>query len=716
MRPVFFRILWMALGGGIALATLLSALPVSAAPPIQVEPAEPEAPGAIAGMVVNDQGTPLAGMTVVLARYGFGGYAPVPPAIPGMSVLPTSAPPAGETAAGEMTAAETAGSGWGFLPPIGTGRTTLTDDQGRFLFSLLAGNSYQLAAYDSNGLYGSTIYSGTNSRVSPTNLIVNADRQTVTLTLAPAAVISGSVTAAEGYNLAGASVVLYAQADLLAGSPTGADYLASEQDTYHFTHLAPGSYVLCASAQLTTTLGNHYVNECYEDQNSLLASPIVMMAGETRTIDLAVGDLPALSTVRGTVHNANGQALAGMTVFGYGSIFSGGTVQTDSAGVYTMPLVAPGSLQLTAFDPQGFYQRKPYPDSGSYGDGTSLEVAPSVTVTANFTLRPAGLIHGQVFVDGDPTYTCFVDAVRIEPMPYPPVYVTGSSLCDSSGRYTVTGLAAGSYRVSASVAVAEMYLTGNFGGANGQPVAVTEGQTRSGVDIRLGAGIFGGEVSGRVTSAGRPAAAVQVELFTQTGSFLNKQMTDAQGRYQFRGLVIPQDSAGRLPPYFLHVVDPLARYAQSCYLNTYSSFYTASDCPITTPAGITATTDITLPAGAALSGQVVDPAGHGEAGVSVRLYYARPIGLSDGYPWRDYWALSSTTSDANGFYRFGGLRAGRYVVGAVAPAAPPVYYFYGPAAKIELAPLIALSTGQQRTGLTLVLAKMLELFLPVVAR
>jgi hypothetical protein len=90
--------------------------------------------------------------------------------------------------------------------------------------------------------------------------------------------------------------------------------------------------------------------------------------------------------------------------------------------------------------------------------------------------------------------------------------------------------------------------------------------------------------------------------------------------------------------------------------------------------------------------------------------------LSDGYPWRDYWALSSTTSDANGFYRFGGLRAGRYVVGAVAPAAPPVYYFYGPAAKIELAPLITLSTGQQRAGLTLVLAKMLELFLPVTAR
>jgi hypothetical protein len=52
----------------------------------------------------------------------------------------------------------------------------------------------------------------------------------------------------------------------------------------------------------------------------------------------------------------------------------------------------------------------------------------------------------------------------------------------------------------------------------------------------------------------------------------------------------------------------------------------------------------------------------------------------------------------------------------VAPAAPPVYYFYGPAAKIELAPLITLSTGQQRAGLTLVLAKMLELFLPVTAR
>jgi protocatechuate 3,4-dioxygenase beta subunit len=488
------------------------------------------------------------------------------------------------------------------------------------------------------------------------------------------------------------------------------------KNTYSFTQLAPGSYVLCAIAQLTTTLGNHYVNECYEDQEALLATPILMAAGETRTVDLMVGDMSLLSTVRGTVRNSNGQPLAGMSVFGYSSIFGYGIVQTDGAGVYTMPLVAPGFLQLMASDPQGLYQGKPNPDSGSYGDGTSLEVAPSVTITANFTLRPAGLIRGQVFVDGDPTYTCFVDAVRIEPLGYPPVYVTGSSLCDESGRYTVTGLAAGSYRVSASVAVADMYLTGNHGGADVQPVTVIEGQTRSGVDIRLGAGLFGGEISGRVTSAGRPVAAVQVELFTQSGSFLNRQMTDAQGRYQFRGLVIPQNSDGRLPPYFLHVVDPLARYAQSCYVNIYSSFYAAADCPITTPAGITATTDITLPAGAALAGQVVDQAGQGEAGVSVRLYYARPVGLSDGYPWRDYWALSSTTSDANGFYRFGGLRAGRYVVGAVAPAAPPVYYFYGPAAKIELAPLITLSTGQQRAGLTLVLAKMLELFLPVTAR
>ena len=107
--------------------------------------------------------------------------------------------------------------------------------------------------------------------------------------------------------------------------------------------------------------------------------------------------------MRGTVRNANGQPLAGINVYGYGTNVGGGTVQTDGTGVYTMPLVVPGSMHLAAFDPQGFYQRKPHPDSGSYGDGTSLEIAPSVTVTANFTLRPAGRIQGQVFVDGDPT-------------------------------------------------------------------------------------------------------------------------------------------------------------------------------------------------------------------------------------------------------------------------------------------------------------------------
>ena len=111
-----------------------------------------------------------------------------------------------------------------------------------------------------------------------------------------------------------------------------------------------------------------------------------------------------------------------------------------------------------------------------------------------------------------------------------------SAITDSSGNYTVSGLAAGTYEVEFS---GGNYITQFYNGkaslSSADPVSVTEGSTSSGINAALQPG---GQITGRVTDALSSAAIqnVLVGVFDSSGSFVNSACTASDGTYTVSGL------------------------------------------------------------------------------------------------------------------------------------------------------------------------------------
>jgi protocatechuate 3,4-dioxygenase beta subunit len=195
------------------------------------------------------------------------------------------------------------------------------------------------------------------------------------------------------------------------------------------------------------------------------------------------------------------------------------------------------------------------------------------------------------------------------------------------------------------------------------PVEVTQGQTRSGINASMA---IAGKISGRVTDKdGTGLAGVSVSAHSSNRGA--SATTDTSGNYTVGGL--PSGN------YTVSFRDPTGNYALEYYDNTTNFF--ATEVPVIE--GETRTNiDASLAIAAKISGRVTDINGAALAGISVSH------SGSGGLTWQ-------AITDASGNYTIGGLSAGNYTVNFRDPNGN--YVYWNPPTIMELI------EGQTLTGI-----------------
>jgi Carboxypeptidase regulatory-like domain/Calcineurin-like phosphoesterase len=192
--------------------------------------------------------------------------------------------------------------------------------------------------------------------------------------------------------------------------------------------------------------------------------------------------------------NSTGNPLSGATVS-----YSGASTTTDSSGSYSLPTAPVGNYALKASA------------AGYVSQSVIVKVGPGQAVTQSFALVPAtsgtGSINGSV-----------TDAVTGSPLTNASItYSGGSTTTDANGKYSLSGVPAGSNSVTAS----DTAYT-----SQGKTVTVTTGATTT-QDFALSP--LSGSVSGRVTDAATSQPLAGATVSYPGGSTLS----DGSGMYSF---------------------------------------------------------------------------------------------------------------------------------------------------------------------------------------
>lgn len=174
----------------------------------------------------------------------------------------------------------------------------------------------------------------------------------------------------------------------------------------------------------------------------------------------------------------------------------------------------------------------------------------------NAKLTPAGRICGKATdaLNGSPIPQSRVVALKWE---YPYWREARETVTDKTGRYDLSGLAAGSYRVRVtdlSGGHAEGYYGDGLTVETAANVGVGSGRTVDGIDIQL---IRLGSISGRVQSLNTGEALPGITVWLGGWPPVESVVTDRLGAYEFTRL-----KAGE---YTVSFIDPTHTYAQCSY-------------------------------------------------------------------------------------------------------------------------------------------------------
>lgn len=354
----------------------------------------------------------------------------------------------------------------------------------------------------------------------------------VSPTAATGGTITGQVNGAGGTALAGATV------SYSNGSAT-----TDAGGAYTLSNVAAGSVTITVSA-------NGYVSQSQAvtvtDGGSVTADPFNLVQAQ-------------VGTVTGTVQNASGSPLSGVTI-----AFSGASTTTNSTGAYTLYGVPSGSVQVTASL------------SGYISSSQTVTVVANASLTANFTLNPAptGTIMGRVTsASGTPVSGASV------------VYGGGPTTTDCGGYYSFTNVPAGTVAVE---------VTANGFQSAQQNVTVPSG---SGViaSFTLTASVpttTTGTVSGVVTRVGTTQALAGATVTSSGGS----TTTNTSGAYTLTN--VPAGTAS---------------------ITASMTGYLARTQTVTVNSGATSTLNIQLSTAGKISGKITSASGAAVANANITI-------------------------------------------------------------------------------------------------
>lgn len=255
--------------------------------------------------------------------------------------------------------------------------TTTTNAAGQFRFSLASGE-YRFVAADASNNYATAFYEGSrsfaNARVI--SLATGQERGDVRIALTRATRIRGHVNAPE------LLVAAYNMDGTLHATTT------SDAAGNYTLVVAPGEYRIAVS-----DLSGTYATLFYGGAVDFRFAQTVTASADVSNVDVT---LPRGGRVTGTVRDASGVTLSGMTVVAYDAAGTlAGSATTASDGRYTLVL-APGSYRVLAFDPNLGYATSYAGGASSYEATVPLVIEADTTTTADFALRPGVRISGTV--------------------------------------------------------------------------------------------------------------------------------------------------------------------------------------------------------------------------------------------------------------------------------------------------------------------------------
>ena len=277
---------------------------------------------------------------------------------------------------------------------------------------------------------------------------------------------------------------------------------------------------------------------------------------------------------------------------------------------------------------------------------------------------------------------------------------------NSGGVYTISGLAAGSYKVQFDATGAgSVYLTQYYNGkasfSEAESVSVTAGSITSGIDARM---VEGGKIAGKVTSASSGNAIEGIDVCAAgsssdfaTGMYAACANTTSSGEYTLSGLA----SAS-------YKVEFLTGSAPALYLTQYYNGKASSaeaESVSVTAGSTTSGIDAQMVEGGKIAGKVTSAPG----GAAIEGLLAC---TGDGSEPNDRCAITNS----NGEYTLAGLASGSYKVtfksGDVCPPAPAACVeqnyatqYYNGKASFSEAESVSVTAGSTTSGID---ARMVE--------
>lgn len=217
--------------------------------------------------------------------------------------------------------------------------------------------------------------------------------------------------------------------------------------------------------------------------------------------------------------------------------------RTNEFGEYKVEHLAPGSYKVEFLPAHGsIYAPQFYDEKASFSEATPIALAEGETKNEiNAELHEGGTVSGTV------TNTSKVGLEGVEVVAFTgegEEFVGGYAFTEAGGKYSIRGLAKGSYTVeffpesgSELNYVPQYYNEVSFL-KEATPVSILEGETKTEINAKLQEG---GKISGRVTDAytHKPLAEVFVSAYSVSGSeegFGSFAITNANGEYTIFGL------------------------------------------------------------------------------------------------------------------------------------------------------------------------------------
>lgn len=479
--------------------------------------------------------------------------------------------------------------------------------------------------------------------------VTAANRTGINVQLPAGYSIAGTVKTTGGAAIVGAYVVAQ-------GTSFGNGVQTSATGAFSITGLNPGTYKLVIYApDDVNLLDGWYTSANTNKFTPVAASATGIVVGPSKT-GIAI-KVPAGFTISGKVTTTTGVAIAGAGV----QVVTSSNYKfavSDSAGNYKIQGLAAGSYAISIGGPANSnYLRGVYTTANTNHFTTVFASATKVAVGPNKTginiKLPTGFTISGTITNGVGT-----------PMPNVSIFAStgsysASTSTDATGKYTLKGLAAGSYKLTIRPQDGP-YVDGYYTSANANrfttvqasATAIAVGPNKTGANIKIP---FGYSMAGKITNtAGTPLPYASVYV---SGPTFRSTYTDASGNYKVQGLI-----AG---DYTIEVQPPYGQNLQEGFYTTLNAnrFTTirASASVVTVGPNKTGL-NMKVPAGYSIAGKITGPGGVALADASVVAFNSNSYHY--GY------------TEADGTYIIDGLGTGSYKIQVEPPYGDPLQTGY----------------------------------------